>query len=77
MKIARFNGKTGKVVQESVGRVLVQFDDGQHWILKGIPNLEIEEQFTGRPRKFSTNAEKQRAYRERKKGKPLRKWGQG
>ena len=75
MLIAKFNGKTGKVVSESVGRVLVDFGEARPtWLIKGIPGLEIVEQKRGRPRKHEDQAEKQRAYRERKAGKALRKY---
>lgn len=75
MLIAKWNGKQGKVISDQVGRVLVDFGEAlPRWLLKGIEGLEIVEQKRGRPRKHSDQAEKQRAYRERKAGKALRKY---
>ena len=78
MLIAKWNGRTGKVIQENHGRWLIDFDGRNQWVLKGIPDLEISEVNPGgRPRKFSSAAEKQRAYRERKAGKALRNYQRG
>lgn len=76
MKLATYQGLTGKVLVDQVGRVLVDFGDARpRWLLKGIGDLTvIERQGRGRPPKFASNAEKQRAYRERKSGKALRKY---
>ena len=75
MRIARWNGQTGYVVQENHGRWLIDFNGRKQWVLKGIPDLEIIDRHAGgRPRKFASDAEKQRAYRERKAGKALRNY---
>lgn len=68
MRTAIWQGRAGKIVQESVGRVLVDFGDRQQWIIKDIPGLTIcERSGRGRPRKHTNDADKQKAYRERKK----------
>lgn len=72
--IAQWHGRSGKVIHESVGRVLVDFGDYQQWILKGLPDLTLIVRNRGRPPKFESNAARQRAYRERKAGKALRKY---
>lgn len=72
--IAKFQGDRGEVITEQVGRYLVDFDSFRMWILKGAEGLEVTEYITGRPRKFSSNSERQRAYRERKAGKALRNY---
>jgi hypothetical protein len=76
MLLAIWNGRTGKVISESVGRVFVEFEGTQkQWLIKGIPGLElIEHTGRGRPAKYQSQADKQRAYRERKAGKALRKY---
>lgn len=75
MTFAAWQGKTGKVVQNQIGRVLVDFGDERRWLLKGIPGLTIfEKNERGRPRAHGDNASRQRAYRERKAGKALRKY---
>lgn len=75
MLIAKWNGMQGKVISNQVGRVLVDFGEARpRWLLKGIEGLEIVEQQRGRPRKHEDQASKQRAYRERKAGKALRKY---
>lgn len=74
MKRAIWQGQRGIVVVEQVGRVLIDFGDFQQWIIKGLPGLNILESQPGRPRNHADNAAKQRAYRERKKGKALRKY---
>jgi hypothetical protein len=78
MKLARWNDGSGKVISEQVGRVLVELNDGRRvWKLRGVNDLEIYEQRRGRPRLYSDNAQKQRAYRERVKDNPLRKYERG
>jgi hypothetical protein len=74
--VAKWEGQTGKVIHESVGRVLVDFGDARpRWLLLGIEGLIIlEHKSRGRPAKFQSNAERQRSYRERKSGKALRKY---
>jgi len=75
MKLASWQGETGKVISDQVGRVLVDFGDARRWLLKGIPGLDLFDQAgRGRPRKHNDPASKQRAYRERKAGKALRKY---
>ena len=71
---AKFQGDKGAVIAEQVGRYLVDFDSYRMWILKGAEGLELIEYTTGRPRKFDSAAERQRAYRERKAGKALRNY---
>jgi hypothetical protein len=76
MKLAYWQDRVGKVIRDNVGRVLVDFGDARpQWLIKGAPDLIlIERQSRGRPPKFATNADRQRAYRERKSGKALRKY---
>jgi hypothetical protein len=76
MLIAKYYGETGRVIHEAVGYVLVEFPDGQRYrILKSVDGLElVESTGRGRPRMHSTNADRQRAYRQRKAGKALRKY---
>lgn len=75
-RLAKWQGQVGKVVQEQIGRVLVDFGDSRpYWIIKGLPGLYIyDHKGRGRPAKHQSKADKQRAYRERKKGNPLRKY---
>lgn len=75
MRFARWNEGHGKVLSEQVGRVLVELSDGARvWKLIGVNDLEIYEQKRGRPRRHTDKAQKQRAYRERLKENPLRKY---
>lgn len=74
VKWAIWQEQHGKVIEDQVGRVLIDFGDDKRWIIKGIPGLTILEAQLGRPRRHTDNAAKQRAYRERKKGKALRKY---
>lgn len=76
MLLVKWQGRTGKVIQENIGRMLVQFDDDQRprWLLKGIGEVVYEHKSPGRPAKHEDQAAKQRAYRERKKGNALRKY---
>jgi hypothetical protein len=68
MLLAKYHGEVGRVVQEHVGCVIVEFPDGDRYrLLRGIPGLElIEHKGRGRPRLYEDNAGRQRAYRQRK-----------
>lgn len=76
MKFANWHGDIGKVVSEAVGYVVVEFPDKERFrILRGIPGLTLfEQRGRGRPRRHTDNASRQRAYRQRKAGKALRKY---
>jgi len=78
MLLARWHGETGRVIQEAVGYVVVEFPDGDRYrLLKGIEGLElIERRPRGRPRTHADRASRQRAYRQRKAAKALRKYEQ-
>lgn len=69
VKTVIFNKQRGKLLDERVGRMLVEWPDGsKQWLLKGVPGVEIIETVgRGRPRSHQSNAEKQKAYRERQK----------
>lgn len=45
MRMAKWQGQTGEVIRENIGRVLVRFDDDRApmWIIKEIPGLELFE----------------------------------
>lgn len=79
-----FNGPHGPVrgdiLAEQPGRVYVLMNDViryRCWLDKSRPDVEFHYQERGRPRKHASDAEKQRAYRERVKGNPLRKYSKG
>jgi hypothetical protein len=76
MKVmAVWRGRSGTVIDQQAGRVLVEFSENERaWILRGVEGFHIFDQKRGRPRKNLDNAAKQRAYRERRKGKALRKY---
>jgi hypothetical protein len=73
MRRVEFYGRLGTVIRETVGMVTVQWDDGSSGLLLKEYNvtffeqLEVQPAKVGRPRQHTSNAEKQRAYRERKK----------
>lgn len=73
-KLAVWKGKRLPVLVEQVGRVQVHDVEGRYkfWLLKTEDVQIIEQKAGGRPRKHESAAEKQRAYRERKKGDKLR-----
>ncbi len=61
-----FKGMNVTAVMIQTGRVLLEIDGFKQWILIGNPDLQIVDcAHTGRPRVFSTNAERQKAYRKR------------
>lgn len=74
----------GEMVDETDGLYIVTLLGGDHpligrggrlRVIKGIPGITITEPKTrGRPKSYSSNADKQRAYRERVKGNPLRNY---
>lgn len=70
MTIAVWQGRPAQIVHDGVGRILLQFSDGTMlWVIRGAPDLEFKDapMRIGRPRKYATNAARQRAYRERQK----------
>lgn len=69
MLLAKWHGETGRVVQEFVGCVVVEFPDGERYrLLRCADGLElIEHKGRGRPRLYEDNAGRQRAYRQRKR----------
>jgi len=76
-KMLTFNGRTGIVIRETVGMYIVRWliGDEQGRVLKDIDGLSVfERNERGRPKSYTSNADKQRAYRERKAGKALRKY---
>lgn len=79
MKEVYWDGKWLKVIDEQVGRVQVHDVEGRYkfWLLKTDDVQIIEQKSGGRPRKHESAAEKQRAYRERKKGDKLRGYRNG
>lgn len=76
--LVRFQGHTGKIIGETVGMWLVEWsgdDRPPTRLIKGIDGVEIiHHRSRGRPAKHADQAAKQRAYRERKAGKALRKY---
>ncbi|MCU0463236.1 MAG: hypothetical protein MUF38_01560 [Anaerolineae bacterium] len=72
IKYLLWEGEKRRVWYESVGRAYVQmsdFNDGFRfaWILKHEQTPIVTEKSVGRPRHYSSNAERQKAYRERKR----------
>lgn len=76
-KRAFVDGIPGKIIDSYPGQVL-WFGEAEYqglkreWFSINDPILRIEQR--GRPTKHKSQAEKQRAYRERKKGNALRKY---
>lgn len=75
MRMCDYHGQRCRVIVEQQGRALIELDSKRWWVLKGIEGVSLyDHQGRGRPSKHQTTADKQRAYRERKKGKALRKY---